>query len=341
MTRPWQGILTAGLIWLAGSAGESAAQSAFGPGGPKTQDPAFELNDKALGDSVPSTATQRDRTNPDTILVLTTEALRSGRLDAARQALALSDRGGAFLQKMQYDEAIADLKQALAINPGLSSAFNIRAAVYQFQGKYDLAIDDYTRAFMLDPQVRYPVNRGIAHRQGGKYDLAIADFSEAIGRAPDNVNAYGGRAIAYLVQDQFDTAIADYTTLMRLEPNSADHYSNRCVVLARLGRSEDGLRDCQQALRFFPNDLKALESRGYAYFKSAQYALAIAVYDTVIRTAPNSPDALYGRGQAKMQTGDAGGSADLEAAKRLDPMIVETFERGGLGRVSLGGARGP
>ena len=64
MTRLWQVILTAGLICLAGSAGESAAQSAFGPGGPKGQDPAFELNDKALGDSIPNPANQRSGRDP-------------------------------------------------------------------------------------------------------------------------------------------------------------------------------------------------------------------------------------------------------------------------------------
>ena len=340
MNRLQRGLLTAGLMCLAGGVAESTAQTVFGPGAQKGLDPAFELTDKALQESTPNTATQRDRADPDVIIVMTTTALQSGGLDQARQALALADRGGAHLQKMQYEEAIADLKSAVEINPGLPTAYNVREAAKQFQGKYELATEDYTRAIMLDPQVRYLVNRGIAYRQGGKYDLAIADFSEAIGRAPDNVNAYGGRAIAYVFQDRFDASIADYTALIRLEPNNGGHYANRCVVLARVGRFEDGLKDCQQALRFFPNDLDALESRGYVYFKSAQYALAIADFDTVIRVAPESPDALYGRGLAKMQTGDAAGSsADLEAARRLDPMVAETFERGGLGRVSLGAAR--
>jgi hypothetical protein len=49
---------------LAGSAGESAAQSVFGPGAQKGLDPAFELNDKALQDSIPNSQTQRDRNDP-------------------------------------------------------------------------------------------------------------------------------------------------------------------------------------------------------------------------------------------------------------------------------------
>ena len=133
---------------LAGHAGESAAQAVFGPGAQKGLDPAFELTDKALQESIPNTATQRARTDPDAIIVMTTAALQSGGLDRARQALALADRGGAYLQKMQYEEAIADLNRALEINPGLSTAYNVRGAVYQFQGNYELATEDYTRALI-------------------------------------------------------------------------------------------------------------------------------------------------------------------------------------------------
>jgi hypothetical protein len=31
----------------------------------------------------------------------------------------------------------------------------------------------------------------------------------------------------------------------------------------------------------------------------------------------------------------------MEAAKRLDPMVAETFERGGLGRVNINGDAAP
>ena len=134
MNRLQRGILAAGLMCLAGHAGESAAQNVFGPGAQKGLDPAFELPDKALQDSIPNAATQRDRNDPDVIIVMTTTALQSGSLNRARQALALADRGGAHLQKMQYEEAIADLNQALEINPGLSTAYNVRGAAYQFQG---------------------------------------------------------------------------------------------------------------------------------------------------------------------------------------------------------------
>jgi tetratricopeptide (TPR) repeat protein len=216
MKRLRRRILTAALICLAVSAGESTAQNVAAPRDRNGLDPAFELTDKALQEGSPNAASQRDRNDPDVIIALTTNALRGGRLDQPRQALALADRGGAYLRKMQYDLAIADLTQAIEIDPSLSAAFNARGAAYQFQGKYDLATDDYSHAIMLDARVEYLVNRGIAYRQGGKYDLAIADYSEVIRRVPNHVDAHVSRAFAYMVQGQFDAAIADYTALIRL-----------------------------------------------------------------------------------------------------------------------------
>ena len=287
MNRLQRGLLAAGLMGLAGHAAESTAQTVFGPGAQKGLDPAFELTDKALQESTPTTATQRDRNDPDAIIVLATDGAPSpGVLIRPGRPLLSPTAAGRFCRRCNMKRPSPTSIERCRSIRDFQRPTTCAAAAYQFQGNYELATEDYTRALMLDPQARYMVNRGIAYRQGGKYDLAIADFSEVIGRAPDNVNAYGGRAIAYLFQDKFDASIADYTALIRLEPNNGDHYSNRCVVLARVGRIEDGLKDCQQALRFFPNDLEALESRGFAYLKSAQYALAIADYDAVIRTAP-------------------------------------------------------
>jgi hypothetical protein len=49
---------------------------------------------------------------------------------------------------------------------------------------------------------------------------------------------------------------------------------------------------------------------------------AIADYDQVIRLQPNYAAALYWRGMAKrFKAGDAGGDADIAAAKKLNPNI--------------------
>jgi tetratricopeptide (TPR) repeat protein len=70
----------------------------------------------------------------------------------------------------------------------------------------------------------------------------------------------------------------------------------------------------------------AYQNRGFAYLKLKQLDKAIADYDNALRLEPKQAASLYGRGLAKQKKGDqAGGNADIEAAKRLKPGIADDF----------------
>ena len=49
----------------------------------------------------------------------------------------------------------------------------------------------------------------------------------------------------------------------------------------------------------------------------------------VLRFNPKNPDGLYGRGLAKIRSGDAEGTADIAAAKAINPNIAEEYEQTG------------
>lgn len=55
------------------------------------------------------------------------------------------------------------------------------------------------------------------HYQDGKYDLAIADFSTAIELAPDNPEAYYLRAQAYEDKGENALALADFEKMQELD----------------------------------------------------------------------------------------------------------------------------
>lgn len=55
-------------------------------------------------------------------------------------------RGRAYLDKHQVDPGIADLDQAIKLNPKLSNAFYERRDAYMSGGHFDLAISDFTEA---------------------------------------------------------------------------------------------------------------------------------------------------------------------------------------------------
>ena len=72
-----------------------------------------------------------------------------------------------------------------------------KAYDYAENGEYQLAIDNYTKSLIIDPDyaVAY-YNRGYAYDNLGNYEDAIADYTRAIRIDPDYANAYANRGIA-------------------------------------------------------------------------------------------------------------------------------------------------
>jgi tetratricopeptide (TPR) repeat protein len=49
-------------------------------------------------------------------------------------------------KKGNYDKAIADLNEAIRLNPSSFSAYNNRGSVWEEKSEYDKAITDYNEA---------------------------------------------------------------------------------------------------------------------------------------------------------------------------------------------------
>jgi len=62
-------------------------------------------------------------------------------------------KGAAYDSKGMFDEAIAECKKAIAINPNYAKAHNNLAVVYYEQGQYDLAIKHCDKAIELGGKV--------------------------------------------------------------------------------------------------------------------------------------------------------------------------------------------
>jgi len=63
-----------------------------------------------------------------------------------------SNRGAAYANKKQYDEAISDYNKAIELNPGYATAYYNRAIAYANKKHYDEAVSDYNKAIELNPR---------------------------------------------------------------------------------------------------------------------------------------------------------------------------------------------
>lgn len=94
---------------------------------------------------------------------------------------AWGNRGLAWEQKGELDNAIKDFTEAIRLNPKYPIAFTSRAAVWKRKGDFDRAIADYDEAIRLDPRsVSAFNNRGTVWKAKKNYEKAIKDYDEAI-----------------------------------------------------------------------------------------------------------------------------------------------------------------
>ena len=78
-----------------------------------------------------------------------THQIQSKTLNKNELSLAYYNRGAAYANADEFDNAILDLTQAIRVRPTLSAAYYVRSKVYGVQGKSALAEKDAIEAKRL------------------------------------------------------------------------------------------------------------------------------------------------------------------------------------------------
>ena len=92
---------------------------------------------------------------------------------------AYSERGKIYIEKGDFERAIADFNTLIQLNPNRADAYNHRGVAYGSKGDFDRAIADFDKAIELDPRLKNAHNnRGVAFSRKGDETRARADFDK-------------------------------------------------------------------------------------------------------------------------------------------------------------------
>jgi tetratricopeptide (TPR) repeat protein len=137
-----------------------------------------------------------------------TRAILAGDLPPEALAITFNNRGVAYSELGDFDRAISDCTQSLALTPGdptatknLRIAYLRRAAAAARLGERESALADYDRAIELDPA--HPLaylRRGQLRLDQGDREAAVADLTRARDLDPANADI-----LAVLADAQRDT----------------------------------------------------------------------------------------------------------------------------------------
>jgi tetratricopeptide (TPR) repeat protein len=160
----------------------------------------------------------------DKVIAACSAIIRDHRGDKHDLATAYKNRGDAYDDKAEYELALKDYGQALAIAPDNANALDSRGTTRTALEQFELAIQDFDRAHELSPMEAMPLsNRCFAKAALGMLNAALADCNAALQLHPQRLATFASRGFVFLKLRRPDDAIADYSKVLSRRPD--DPYS--------------------------------------------------------------------------------------------------------------------
>jgi tetratricopeptide (TPR) repeat protein len=234
-------------------------------------------------------------------------------------ASAFLDRGLVQLNGGEYDKAIADFSQALALQSDNAWFLANRGIAHVWRKDFDGAEKDLSAAERIDPKNPVAMRaRGLAAELKGNYDQAIALFSAALRTDPGDAFSLNHRAASYRAASQYDKALADTDTLLALGSKEPELRLLRANILYGQGDNAGAAREAEQLVLKHPREAFAQVAAGRIFARVGMNDRSMAAFGNAIAIKPEAY--IYiNRAQSRPLGDRIGRLADLDAALKLDP----------------------
>ena len=154
-----------------------------------------------------------------------------------KRAVDLFGRAISYMLVKNYDSAIADLTEAVALSPRFALAYFARAcALYGRIQESQVSESGHTS--------HSPEQRAA---DMAKFAEAIADYDKVLELSPNLIYAYFNKGNIYYVQNDYTSAISCYTSAIEIKKDFGEAYFNRGVAYFRLGNFDKGMADLSRA----------------------------------------------------------------------------------------------
>ncbi|MGA3179859.1 MAG: tetratricopeptide repeat protein [Verrucomicrobiota bacterium] len=239
--------------------------------------------------------------------------------------VAESNLGDALFLKGEKEEAVAQYRKALEINPDYELARNNLGFVLFKKGELEGAIAEYRKALEIQPddtEAHYRL--GIALAGKGDSKGAIAQFEKALEINPGYAEADNDLGTTLCSQGRVEEGIARYRKALELKPGYADAHLNLGVALTKRGQMEEAIGQLEKALEINPGCAEAENDVGMILFGQGRVEEAVGRYRKALELKPDLAEARYNLGTALLGEGDLEGAiACYRQTIRINPRSAE------------------
>ena len=201
-------------------------------------------------------------------------------------------RGVAWLEKNNFEKAIADFNEILLFDPFYVEGYIRRGYAWLQKGEFDKAIADYSKAIEIRPTAQVYWYRAIGWKNKKEIDNAILDLTEVIRLSPDYNLAYYARGELWYEKEKFDKAAQDFGEFIKYQPNNAKGYQYRGISKYQLDDFDGAIADLSKAVSLQQENWYAFHVRGLSYGSKKEFLNAKKDLQEALRLNPQAKDII-------------------------------------------------
>jgi len=241
-----------------------------------------------------------------------------------------TDYGLALKDNARYDDAIRAFDKAIGLDPENCAAWENKSNTLILQGKYDEALNVYSKALEFNNNEKLWLNRGTILIQQGRYEEAVQACDAALKINPRYRESWYKKGLALSYQGKYDKAIEAYDTIIELDRKDPDAWYEKGKALMSLGNTkeadaafdrakrkwncdatklfnfgeyEEAIEEYNKALKADPKYVNAWINKGTALYKLNRHSEAVEAFNQAIKLDPQRPDAWHRKGVAFKKMG--------------------------------------
>lgn len=220
-----------------------------------------------------------------------------------QKAELLALRGNAHLALREVDAAVEEYDAALELQSGNAMARLGKAQVLLAANHEDEALEQLNEVLAEDPgHVESRLVRGDLLRRMQRLDDARVDYERAAKDAPNNPRAHIGLSLVHIVQRDVDAAKRDLEVLDRITKGTLPALNYlRALVSFQEGDYGSASDELQSLLRVAPSNLQAQLLYGIVSYAREEYTLADDYLSRVLSSVPGNSQVIKLVGAARLK----------------------------------------
>jgi len=254
---------------------------------------------------------------------------------AGAQAQSAFSKGQTALQTGDLDEAEAEFRKVLALDPGAAPAYSNLGVVAMRRRDWDGALKLLEKAEKLDPKMTgVRLNVGLVQYRRGDYGRAIAPFASVLRDQPEAQQPRYLLGLCYVFTRNYQNAI---DTLLPLWPSMSGNVVYLYVLDIAARGTQNNQLDEKALRRMLEIGTDTPEFRlimGKAYIFRGEFHEAVAELEKAVASNPDLAFVHMNLGIAHMRLGE-NEIAEAEFKKEIaaEPDLADSYEQ--LGQLYL------